>query len=58
MKEGKVPEKAGEIISTLFRLRTVADYGGTKHIAPAEAEKAVRMAKEFMGLVRPLLPLE
>jgi len=58
VKAGKLPKEAGRIIASLFELRGVADYGGSRHVTATEAAKAVREAKEFMELVRPLVPLK
>ena len=58
VKEGKLPTDAGKILSSLFYLRNIADYGGSKHVAHADAERAVADAQRFLDLVRPLLPLE
>jgi len=58
VKEGKLPTDAGKILSSLFYLRNIADYGGTNHVAPADAQRAVADAQRFLDLVRPLLPLE
>lgn len=57
VKEGKLPTDAGKIMSSLFSLRTIADYGGSKHVAPEDAERAVADAQRFLDFIRPLLPL-
>jgi uncharacterized protein (UPF0332 family) len=58
VKEKRLPEQAGSIITWLFYIRGVADYGGTKHVSQEEAARAIREAKEFIELVQPLVPLE
>jgi len=58
VREGKLPLEAGEIISALFYLRGIGDYGGSEHVALADAGKAVADARRFLELVRPLLPPE
>jgi uncharacterized protein (UPF0332 family) len=58
VREGKLPREAGEIITTLHQQRDIADYGGSEHVAPAEAETAVADARRFLAMVRPLLPAE
>ena len=58
VKEGRLPREAGKIITSLSDLRDIADYGGSEHVATADAQQAVADARRFLDLVRPLLPPE
>lgn len=57
VRTGRLPVEAGRIISSLFDLRALGDYGGAAHVSDEEARLALAEAKQFLQAVRPLLPL-
>ena len=58
VKPDRLPAEIGRIISSLYDLRNVADYGGPAHVDTLEAEKAIADAGLFLRAVRPLLPAD
>ena len=38
-----------------FEIRNVGDYGGTAHVSPAQAERAIQAAESFLRAVKSLL---
>jgi uncharacterized protein (UPF0332 family) len=56
VRTGHLPVEAGRIISSLFDLRALGDYGGASHVSDAEARIAIAEAQQFLMAVQPLLP--
>ena len=58
VKGGLLPKEAGRIYVWLAYQRDIGDYGGSRHVAAADAQRAVADARRFLAMVRPLLPAE
>ena len=56
VRTGHLPVEAGRIISSLFDLRALGDYGGAAHVSDGEARLAIAEAQQFLMAVKPLLP--
>ena len=56
VNEGRLAKEAGRILSALFDVRNLGDYGGSAHVSQPQAERAVADARRFLHAVRPLLP--
>jgi uncharacterized protein (UPF0332 family) len=56
VKAERLPIEAGRILSTLFDLRGVGDYGGAAHVSDAETRLAISEARQFLEAICPLLP--
>ncbi len=50
------PAHLGRAYSRLNELRDVGHYGGTKHVTPEEAGRAIEMAREILQAVADLHP--
>lgn len=48
---GRWPEERGKQYSHLVVLRMTADYGGGKHVSPAEARQAIEEARQILQAV-------
>ena len=55
VKTGKLDKRYGKDLNWLFELRGVGDYGATIHVSQQDAEKAIRVAEEFLGAVKRLI---
>ncbi|GEM_PF-2666731 len=55
VKAGRLQVEQGKALSWLFELRSVADYGGTAHVSPDEAQQAIEAAAEFVEAIKRLL---
>ena len=55
VKTGKLSTEQGKDLNWLFEIRNVGDYGGTAHVSPAQAERAIQAAESFLAAVRSLL---
>jgi uncharacterized protein (UPF0332 family) len=56
VKTRRLPVDIGRMLSTLWDLRSVGDYGGATHVSSAEAHRAQHDAQQFLETVRVLLP--
>lgn len=56
VKTGKWPVEVGAAFSWLAELRHTADYGGSEHAQPEDAENAVGKAKLILKAVRTVAP--
>ena len=56
VKTGIWPSKIGSYYSELNSMRHTGDYGGLEHIAPADAKRALEMAKRIVDLVQKTHP--
>lgn len=55
VKTGKLDKEQGKELNWLFELRNVGDYGVTVHVAQQDAERAIRVAESFLGVIKSLL---
>lgn len=55
VKTGKLSRECGKNLSWLFELRNIGDYGGTAHVSPEQAERAVQAAESFLVAIKELL---
>ncbi len=55
VKTGRLDKRYGKDLNWLFELRGVGDYGATIHVTQQDAEKAIRVAEEFLGAVKGLI---
>ena len=55
VKTGRLDAQHGKNLNWLFELRGIGDYGGTVHVAKADAEQAIRAASEFLEAIKVLL---
>lgn len=51
VKTGRLDKRYGKDLNWLFELRGVGDYGATIHISQRDAEKAIRVAEEFLRAI-------
>lgn len=55
VKPGRLDKQSGKDLNWLFELRSIADYGETRHVPPEEAEKAVEAAVDFLIRIKEIL---
>jgi len=55
VKTGKVDKEQGKELNWLFELRNVGDYGVTIHVSQQDTEKAIRVAENFLRIIKSLL---
>lgn len=55
VKEGKIEKTVGRDLNWLFELRSVGDYGETRHVPEEDAAKALAAAERFCRVVWELL---
>jgi uncharacterized protein (UPF0332 family) len=55
VKTGKLSKEQGKDLNWLFEIRNIGDYGGTAHVSPAQAERAIQAAESFLRAVKSLL---
>jgi len=55
VRTGKLSEEQGKDLNWLFEIRSIADYGGTAHISPLQAERAIQAAETLLKAIRALL---
>jgi uncharacterized protein (UPF0332 family) len=55
VKTGKLDKEQGKDLNWLFELRNVGDYGATVHVSQQDAERAIRVAENFLGIIKSLL---
>lgn len=55
VKTGKLDKEQGKDLNWLFELRNVGDYGVTVHVSQQDAERAIRVAENFLSVIKSLL---
>ncbi len=55
VKTGKLDERHGKNLNWLFELRGVGDYGATVHVSRQDAERAIKVAEEFLNAIEALI---
>ena len=55
VKTGKLDMEQGKELNWLFELRNVGDYGVTIHVSRQDAERAIRVAENFLRVIKSLL---
>lgn len=55
VKTGKLDKEQGKELNWLFELRNVGDYGVTVHVSQQDAERAIRVAENFLRVIKSLL---
>jgi hypothetical protein len=56
VKTGKLDKEHGKNLNWLFELRSVGDYGDTRHVPREEEEKAIDAAQALVEAMKALLP--
>jgi len=51
VRTGLWPAELGNGFSRLFQLRSRGDYGGGRHVSPADTAEAIRIAAEILQAV-------
>ena len=52
---GKLPRQCGRDLNWLFELRTIGDYGETRHVPQKDAEQAIEAAAGFLQAIKALI---
>lgn len=55
VKTGKLDKEQGKELNWLFELRNVGDYGVIIHVSQQDAQRAIRVAKNFLRVIKSLL---
>lgn len=55
VKTEKLPVEQGKNLNWLFELRSIGDYGGMFHVERGEAERALKVAEEFVEAIKQLI---
>jgi uncharacterized protein (UPF0332 family) len=55
VKTGKLDKEHGKVLNWLFEIRGLGDYGGTAHVSPEEAERAIQAAERFLEAIKRFL---
>ena len=55
VKTGRLDKRYGKDLNWLFELRGIGDYGATVHVSRRDAEKAIRVAEEFLRAIEGLI---
>lgn len=55
VKTGKLDKEQGKELNWLFELRNVGDYGVTIHVSQQDTERAIRIAENFLRIIKSLL---
>lgn len=55
VKTGKLDKEQGKELNWLFELRNVGDYGVTIHVSQQDTERAIRVAENFLRIIKSLL---
>ena len=55
VKTGRLEKQLGKDLNWLFELRSIADYGETRHVPPDEAQKAIAAAAAFISRIKEIL---
>ncbi|MBS1248736.1 MAG: hypothetical protein MAG431_00298 [Chloroflexi bacterium] len=55
IKTGRLDKRYGKDLNWLFELRGVGDYGAMIHVSQHDAEKAIKVAEEFLAAIKKLI---
>lgn len=55
VKTAKIDRKHGKNLNWLFELRSIGDYGDTRHVPQEDAERAIDVAQEIVEAIKDLL---
>jgi uncharacterized protein (UPF0332 family) len=55
VKTGRLPTAIGKIITSLYDLRGIGDYGGVAHVKAPTAAAAIADARTFVEAIRPMV---
>ena len=55
VKTGKIDKQHGKNLNWLFELRSIGDYGDTRHVPREDAERAIVVAEAFVEAIKSLL---
>jgi uncharacterized protein (UPF0332 family) len=55
VKTGRLDKEHGKNLNWLFELRSIGDYGDTRHVPQADAARAVKVAGAFVSEIKRLL---
>lgn len=55
VKTGKLDKEQGKELNWLFELRNVGDYGVTIHVSQQDTERAIRVAENFLRIIKSML---
>jgi uncharacterized protein (UPF0332 family) len=55
VKTGKLDKQFGKDLNRLFELRSIGDYGETKHVPSDDAAKAIEIAEAFLDAIKRML---
>lgn len=55
IRTGKLDKRYGKNLNWLFELRSVGDYGAMVHVSRQDAEKAIKVAEEFLRAIEGLI---
>jgi len=55
VKTGKLDKEQGKELNWLFELRNVGDYGVIIHVSQQDAQRAIRVAENFLQIIKSLL---
>jgi len=58
VKTGRLDKRHGKNLNWLFELRGVGDYGATVHVSRRDAERAIKVAEEFLSAMEALIDEE
>ena len=56
VKTGKLDKENGKNLNWLFELRSIGDYGDTRHVPQEDAARAIAVAQSFVAAIKKLLP--
>jgi uncharacterized protein (UPF0332 family) len=56
VKTGKLDKENGKNLNWLFELRSIGDYGDTRHVPQEDAARAIVVARSFVAAIKKLLP--
>jgi hypothetical protein len=52
VKTGKLDKENGKNLNWLFELRSIGDYGDTRHVPQEEAARAIAVAQSFVAAIK------
>lgn len=55
VKTGRLDEKLRRNLNWIFGLRSIGDYGVTRHVSAQDAENAIKAADEFLIIVKSII---
>jgi uncharacterized protein (UPF0332 family) len=55
IKPGRLDRRYSRELKWLFELRSIGDYGETRHVPPEDAQKAIDTAEGFLSAIKKLL---